>query len=301
MRRVARLKDTKNAARLSAILAGNGIENQMDAAESGDSEIWVLSDERIPLAKEIVKRFEQDPEHPEFKIEMRAPNNPIAAEPVASRHRVIGREDLFRKMPITVATGILVTVSIIVTLITNFGASTAITDYIAIAVPSYLADGTPVLSRYMPEVQSGEIWRLVTPIFLHLNFLHLLFNMLMLRDIGTGLEKKHGPWKFLGLVVLSAVISNVSQFMVSGPAFGGMSGVLFGLFGYAWIRSRMDPFSGIWVSSQSVVIMIAWFFLCLSGIIGNIANTAHFAGAVAGIIIGAISAMVSKRERFRAA
>jgi GlpG protein len=65
-----------------------------------------------------------------------------------------------------------------------------------------------------------------------------------------------------------------------------MSGVLYGLFGYIWMKSRYEPQSGFMISSNTVIWMVGWFFLCLTGYLGNIANVVHGAGLVVGMIVG---------------
>ena len=88
------------------------------------------------------------------------------------------------------------------------------------------------------------------------------------------------------MVLAIAVASNLVQYWASGPAFGGMSGVVYGLFGYLWMKSRFDPWSGMHMDQQTVVILIAWFFLCMTGWVGPIANWAHGVGLVVGMAIG---------------
>jgi GlpG protein len=66
-----------------------------------------------------------------------------------------------------------------------------------------------------------------------------------------------------------------------------MSGVLYGLFGYIWLRSQCDPNSGLGLSSATVAMMIVWFFLCLFGVIGNVANGTHVVGFILGMAWGA--------------
>ena len=77
-------------------------------------------------------------------------------------------------------------------------------------------------------VKSGEVWRFVTPAFIHFGFLHILFNMMWLYNLGMTVEFIRGTGRFVLLCVVIAVTSNVAQLFWSGPAFGGMSGVVCG-------------------------------------------------------------------------
>jgi GlpG protein len=139
------------------------------------------------------------------------------------------------------------------------------------------------------EVRHGQVWRLFTPAFIHFGIVHLIFNMLWVKDLGTLIERRHGSWFLLGLAAVLAVTSNVGQYLVSGPVFGGMSGVVYGLFGYVWLRGRADPASGFYMPSQTVLIMLGWFVLCVMGVIPRVANTAHGVGLVVGTIWGVVS------------
>jgi len=132
---------------------------------------------------------------------------------------------------------------------------------------------------------SGEIWRFITPIFIHLNYLHIVFNMFWLRELGASVEYKRGKGFYILLVLVVAFFSNYGQFIDAGPRFGGMSGVLYGLFGYIWIKSRYDPKAGFYMPPNIVFWMIAWLLLCYTGAIGQVANTAHSLGLLTGVVI----------------
>ncbi|MGH8652414.1 MAG: rhomboid family intramembrane serine protease [Gammaproteobacteria bacterium] len=152
-------------------------------------------------------------------------------------------------------------------------------------------------NRHLPGISQGQLWRLVTPIFLHFHLLHILFNMCWLYQLGTLIEHKESTHLLLFQVASIAVGSNLAQWWISGPGFGGMSGVVYGLFGYLWIRSRYDPWSGYYVHSGVVYLMLAWLVLCFSGLLGPIANAAH----VSGLVLGGVWALaVSNRPRKRA-
>jgi GlpG protein len=136
------------------------------------------------------------------------------------------------------------------------------------------------------EVAHGEVWRLVTPIFLHFGIPHLLFNMLALFQLGGVIESRQGAWRLAGIVLLGAVVSNLAQYFWSGPNFGGMSGVLFALFGYAWMQSRYVPGSGLNLPGQTIFFCLLWLFACTVQEKMAIANMAHGAGLAVGIVLG---------------
>ena len=74
-----------------------------------------------------------------------------------------------------------------------------------------------------------------------------------------------------------------------------MSGVVYGLLGYIWVKGKFDPASGLFLNSQTAVMMLVWFFLCLAKIIPNVANTVHAAGLIVGLAWGFISSLRANR------
>jgi GlpG protein len=152
-------------------------------------------------------------------------------------------------------------------------------------------------SASLPEIRHGEVWRLLTPIFIHMGLLHILFNMLWLKDLGSMIEARMGTLKLLLLVVVIGIGSNLGQDWLFGPWFGGMSGVIYGLFGFIWMRGKFDAASGLRLPQADVVMMVGWFFLCLFGIIPNVANAAHGFGLVMGMIWGAAPPLAKKLFR----
>lgn len=136
-------------------------------------------------------------------------------------------------------------------------------------------------------MRNGEFWRPVTPIFLHFGLLHILFNMMWLRAMGTAIEFVRGTGRFVLLCLILAVTSNIAQLFWAGPFFGGMSGVVFGLIGYVWMKGKTQPQLGIGLMQQTVVFSVLWLVLCMVGAFGPIANAAHLMGFATGILIGA--------------
>jgi len=84
-------------------------------------------------------------------------------------------------------------------------------------------------AKYGPLIRLGEIWRLITPVFLHASLLHIGFNMYALVIYGRGLEARFGHGRFLLLYFLSAYAGNVLSFLlVPNPSLGA-STAIFGL------------------------------------------------------------------------
>lgn len=151
-------------------------------------------------------------------------------------------------------------------------------------------------------VQDGEIWRLVTPIFLHFGIFHLVFNGLWLWVLGTRLEAFMGSWRLLGLIGVAAVVSNTAQYLWSSAiTFGGMSGVVYALVGFIWLRQRLAPVPSLALPGGYIGVMLFWLVLCMSGVVTwvanvGIANAAHLFGLLVGVLAGTVSARRHRRR-----
>ncbi len=194
----------------------------------------------------------------------------------------------YRVGPVTVA---LIAVCVVVAIYSSLGEDQK--SLLPFFISSHPASRA---SEALPEVRHGEVWRLLTPIFIHLGVMHLIFNMLWMKDLGTEIENRGGSLSFLVLVAVLAVCSDLGQYFVGGSNFGGMSGVVYGLFGYVWLRGRFDPASGYVMPAQTVLVMLAWFVFCMFGIL-NIANTAHGVGLVVGAAWGYVTARSATGRR----
>ncbi len=142
------------------------------------------------------------------------------------------------------------------------------------------------IGYWLDHLKRGQVWRIITPIFIHWSILHLLFNMFWLRDLGGMIEVQRGTRVLLPLVLACAALPNLAQYLHHGPsAFGGMSGVVYGLFGYVWVKGRFQPYLHLGIAQQSTMIMMAWLFICMTGWVGPVANTAHVVGLLVGAAI----------------
>lgn len=154
-------------------------------------------------------------------------------------------------------------------------------------------------SYFIPLAESlagGEIWRLLTPAFLHFGIFHVLFNSLWMWDLGRRLEFFLDKWHFLLFFIITGIASNCAQYLWSGSAnFGGMSGVVYALVGFIAVRQRIAPHPLVAVSPALIGFMLIWLVLCMTGAVdyfisGSVANAAH----VGGLLAGGIYALVTK-------
>lgn len=143
---------------------------------------------------------------------------------------------------------------------------------------------------FLYEILHGQVWRLITPIFIHLSILHILFNMLWFKDLGYLIEYKFGKHNLLILILVSGVISNLLQYFVSGPQFGGMSGVLYAMLGFVWVYKKIHQDFDYSLPARDITIMIGWLLLCLTGFLGPIANSAHAGGLFVGMLFAVYKA-----------
>lgn len=154
-------------------------------------------------------------------------------------------------------------------------------------------------SSFFYEIMHGQIWRLITPIFLHLSFLHILFNMMWFKDLGYLMEFNFGKNYLLKFIAISALGSNLLQYFVSGPQFGGMSGVLYAMLGFVWVHKRLNPDFEYALPRYDIGMMIGWYFLCLTGALGPIANSAHGGGLVVGILAAVFTGFKWEKTRIK--
>jgi rhomboid protease GluP len=138
-------------------------------------------------------------------------------------------------------------------------------------------------------VAEGELWRLLTPIFLHSGFAHLLFNSFSLVLFGPALERMVGKGRFITIYLLSGIGANIATFLIQPLTYVhvGSSGAIFGLFGYylAIISFRKSMLSR---ENSQLIKTIAILSIIMTFLQPNINVTAHIFGLIAGFLVGAV-------------
>ena len=135
-------------------------------------------------------------------------------------------------------------------------------------------------------LQNHEWWRLLGPAFIHFSVLHFIFNLLWWSMLGSQVERKFGSSFIIILFVVTALVSNLAQLIVSGPNFGGLSGVVYGLVGFVWITGWLRPQWGLYLPKAIVGFMLVWLLLGFADVLWvNMANAAHTAGLISGCVM----------------
>ncbi|HEY2880976.1 MAG TPA: rhomboid family intramembrane serine protease, partial [Pirellulales bacterium] len=296
MRQAGTLSNREQAQQFADYLLTQGITVRVER-EGTAWAIWARDEDQLPQTIDELRQFVAEPTAERYRSSGQAASALRKQQERDDRQRkknfieVRGRWEsrAAGQIPVTVA---LILASVFVSVATKF-ADNRDSQVLRIAMFAPIPTDALAQMTWTPTqaIESGELWRLVTPIFIHFNPMHLLMDMYALYLFGSLVERRRGSWRYAVLVLGIAVTSNWGQYYF--PAhfkwagqlsimFGGMSGVDFGLFGYIWIKSRFDPRSQFFISPGTVLMSLLWFFLCITGLVGPIANWAHGVGLLYG-------------------
>jgi len=146
------------------------------------------------------------------------------------------------------------------------------------------------------EVAQGEVWRVVTSGFLHAGVIHLLFNMLILFQLGSALEARLGKARFLGLYASPLIGGSIGVMLLQPPTTPavGASGAVFGLMGAVVVQARRgrSPIE----SSVGGLLVIN---LVITFVLPGIAIGGHLGGLVTGLVGGLLVRVVGEQADVR--
>lgn len=299
MRELGIIDDEQQARVLADYLLTLDIATRIIPNRDGRFGVWVQREDRIEPARQALDDFRRDPAGERFQAAGRVARDiRKRAEAIEARHRKNSRDladhwarPLYRRAPVTFA---LILASVGVFVLQEKVYPGVVIDLVFSGL-TITEDGV-LGNRGFANIREGQAWRLVTPIFLHFGIWHILFNMLALSSLGQRVEMAKGRWRYLAMILLTAVASNVGQALAgTGVVFGGMSGVVFALAGYLWMRGRVAPEEGIGLDARNAQLMFGWLLLGFlapvlfpggQGDIFRMANYAHGVGLASGLALG---------------
>ena len=329
MRSLTTIEGKSDAEAFVAYLLTLGISTHVEPASSPPTtegtpgvqpdswEVWIKNEDRLPQAKEELVAFQANPKDPRYSAALRQANQILKEqrEEARLRQRNIqtprfdsSRASMFsgKLPPLTLTLIILCCVFGVLSAFSKPSPENRLGGSIVkqlqfVDMGLYAKTKDPAAS-----LKKGELWRVITPAFLHGDPLHLLMNMLALASLGRLVERMIGIRRYALLLVLLAIGSHLPQgllgedlFGIKGlsgsPNFVGISGVVMGLFGYIAIKTKLNPALGFSLSPQSYfmvgILLVLGFAGEMFGNVGNLhmANFAHLGGLVAGLILGFLS------------
>lgn len=319
MRLIGELPTETQANTFTAWLLTLSIDAHQDRAGDAVFEIWAKDEDQFESAVQELNAFRADPSAEKYRSAEKKAKK-IQDEKFAKAkqhqknlHRGIAqnKKGWFETAPLTM---MLIVCSALVALFSDFGSAekserwhsralqfVSVTEPSPELIASYL-ESPDNLDVRLASISRGELWRLISPIFVHYGAFHLIFNMLWLVQLGRMIEMRYGTLCLAMIVVFTAIFSNLLQGIVpmnvggSAPGlsmslmitrFGGMSGVVYGLFGFIWFRMLYDPNSRMNLSQLTIIIMVGYLFYCMIGPdSASVANWAHGGGIVMGMLLG---------------
>jgi GlpG protein len=268
MKQLLVINDARLAQSLADYLSSRGMHCELTQSEVGIT-VWLADESRSGEAEPEVKRFLKEPYHPRYAEASWQSGTPNSRIDYSAGHHSLTAHFLMQAGPVTLLVMAVCTCLYVLQLIgLNLYASLS-------------------FHQDVSQLSGWQIWRFVTPAFLHFSALHLIFNLMWWWYLAGLVERQLGSSKLLTLLLVGAVIPNLLEFLLSGPDFGGLSAVVNTLVGYCWIIGRMKPDGEVKLQDGIFIFMVVWLAIGFSGLLGNnLANAAHLSGLAIGLLHG---------------
>ncbi|WP_166264511.1 rhomboid family intramembrane serine protease [Marinobacter caseinilyticus] len=247
--------------------------------EGGQQVLWLDNPDHAEAVLQALEQFLAEPE-------LRAAVDATIQSPV----HVAGRwQPSPRHAPVVL--GVII-VAVIIAWATGLGQSQLSTLLMFVDPREYSWSSMDQrIAAFADTMVRGQFWRLVSPDFLHFSWPHIIFNSVMLWFLGSQIEWFDGKARLAVLFVVASLASNGLQYVVSGPLFGGLSGVVYGVLGYCWLsQHRLARFQ---FPPALIVFAVAWMLIGFTPLpewlgLGRMANEAHLGGFVAGLLVATV-------------
>ncbi|TXY00434.1 rhomboid family intramembrane serine protease GlpG [Vibrio mimicus] len=247
-------------------MAAHQIDIQMMPDASGQFSLWVLHDQHVDVAQAELQAFLQNP----YDRKYQAASWDVADQKRPQFHYASPNLLSLIKAKAGAFTLFIMALCIAIFALQTFGAGDAIFN--ALHFPAQAS-------------QQWQIWRWVSHALLHFSVMHIAFNLLWWWQFGGDLEQRLGSLKLIKLFIVSAIISGAGQYWVEGANFGGLSGVVYALAGYLWVLGQRAPQLGLSIPRSLMGFMLIWLVLGFVQPFMAIANTAHLAGLISGVVL----------------
>jgi len=149
-----------------------------------------------------------------------------------------------------------------------------------------------------PLTVSGEWWRALTSTFVHFGIIHIALNMWCLWSLGSSLELFMGRKTFAVIYLLSGLMASLTSiawnpWRVTAGASGAIFGVAGAFVSYLYFKKAPMDRNQVQQKLKSLVIFIGYNLLY--GAAGNVNNSAHLGGLIAGLILGSLAPAILRQ------
>lgn len=143
-------------------------------------------------------------------------------------------------------------------------------------------------AKYGPLIADGEWWRLITPIFLHVGFFHLVTNSVGLIVFGSLVERSLGARSYLVIYLAAGIFGNLASYWAAPTLGAGASGSVFGLVGAfgSYLLVNRSVLGDVGRQSFSAVLLVVGINIVFGFTAGGIDNWAHMGGLISGFGLG---------------
>lgn len=308
MRKIGGDLSKDHALRFSDFLLTKGIESVVEESAENRFEVWARQEDQLQEARQELQHFLAEPDAERYRVNRQAESLRRQQEKEKRERAKLQRQFKPKSSSPLHASGratiVIIILCVIASVATDFGSISPRANIESGELPFqtrlYFTMTLRPLSAYLeraPEagplaaVTEGQVWRLITPIFLHGSPMHLVFNCLFLFSFGRIVETLYGPIFLVALFLIGGVVGMLAQVygpisLGASPNVIGASGGALSLFSFLWLRPNFEPTVPFRIMPMTVIIVMGFVVVSMLPFapIKNVANLAHLGGLVWGAV-----------------
>lgn len=308
MRKIGGDLSKAHAARFSDYLLTEGIEAVVEESADDRFEVWARHEDQLDVSRERLREFLAEPEAERF-LEADRKAESLRRQLEKEKREKLKLQQQFKPKASAVGAGsgratiAIIILCAIASLGTSFGdirpgaaernggelplQNRIYFGLTLLPIEGYLEGGPEV--GPLDAVFEGQVWRLITPLFLHGDIMHLVFNCLFIFSFGRIVETIYGPFFLVVLFLIGGIAGMLAQVygpvsMGASPYVIGASGGALSMFSFLWLRPKFEPSMPFRVTPMTVLFVMGFVVLSMLPFapISNVANLAHLGGLVWG-------------------
>ncbi|MED1468240.1 rhomboid family intramembrane serine protease [Bacillus salipaludis] len=152
-------------------------------------------------------------------------------------------------------------------------------------------------AKFNPLIYEGQWWRFITPIFLHIGFLHLAMNTLALYYLGIAVERLYGNLRFLFIYLFAGIVGVIASFIFSSNLSAGASGAIYGCFGALLYFGMIQPKLFFRTIGLNLIVVLG-INLVFSFTASGIDSAGHLGGLAGGFLAAGVVYLPKQKKVF---